>query len=143
MLRRGSGSSGVRSSRHGRSALSLELATIAARAASAKTLERTVVLDVGELIGITDHFVITAGRNDRQVKAIVEEILDAARAAGYRTVRPSEGIGDLAWVLIDFGSCIVHVFSAEARAFYDLERLWRDATPIEIEGLLEPESAAR
>ncbi len=123
--------------------MSLELATIAARAASAKTLERTVVLDVGELIGITDHFVITAGRNDRQVKAIVEEILDAARAAGYRTVRPSEGIGDLAWVLIDFGSCIVHVFSAEARAFYDLERLWRDATPIEIEGLLEPESAAR
>jgi ribosome-associated protein len=119
--------------------LTLELATIAARAAASKTLERTVVLDVGDIFGITDHFVITSGRNERQMKAIVDEVSRQVREAGGHTVRPTEGLGSLAWVLLDFGDFIVHVFSAEARSFYDLERLWRDATSIEIDGLLEPE----
>jgi ribosome-associated protein len=123
--------------------LTIEIAEIAARAAASKTLEPTVILDVGEIIGITDHFVITAGRNDRQVKGIVDEVLSKVRDAGYRTVRPTEGLGDLGWVLLDFGGCIVHVFSADARRFYDLERLWSDAPRVEIDGILEPEEVAR
>jgi ribosome-associated protein len=102
-------------------------------------MEPTTVLDVGEIFGITDHFVITAGRNDRQVKAIVDEIQKQVREAGAKTVRPLEGLDSLAWVLLDYGDFIVHVFSGEAREFYDLERLWRDAMTIEIVGLLQPE----
>ncbi|HWD24859.1 MAG TPA: ribosome silencing factor [Acidimicrobiales bacterium] len=120
--------------------MTLELVTVAARAAASKTLERTTVLDVGELFGITDHFLITGGRNDRQVRSIVDEIQRQLREAGERTVRPLEGLGDLAWVLLDYGDFIVHVFSDEARDFYDLERLWRDARRVEIDGLLEPEA---
>jgi ribosome-associated protein len=119
--------------------LTIELATVAARAAASKTLEPTTVLDVGELFGITDHFVITAGRNDRQVRGIIDEIQRQLRELGIRTVRPIEGLSNLAWVLLDYGDFIVHVFSGEARDFYDLERLWRDAAKIEIDGLLEPE----
>jgi ribosome-associated protein len=119
--------------------LTLSLATVAAHAAASKTAEPIVVLDVGEIFGITDHFVITAGRNDRQVRAIVDEVQKAVREAGAKVVRPAEGLSDLAWVLLDYGDFIVHVFSVEARGFYDLERLWRDATPLVIDGLLEPE----
>ena len=127
----------------GRSPLTLELVTVAARAAATKTLEPTIVLDVGELFGITDHFVITSGRNDRQVKAIVDEVTNQVRLAGGRTVRPAEGLGSLAWVLLDFGDFIVHVFSAEAREFYDLERLWRDAIRIEVDALVDAEGVPR
>jgi ribosome-associated protein len=126
----------------GRGPLTLELATIAAHAAGSKTTEPTTVLDVGEIFGITDHFVITGGRNDRQVRAIVDEIQKQLRAHGERTVRPIEGLGNLAWVLLDYGDFIVHVFSGEARAFYDLERLWRDAPAVEVDGLLESEGAS-
>ena len=108
-------------------ALSLELAEVAARAASSKTLEQTVVLNVGDLIGITDYFVVTSGRNDRQVRAIVDEVTKAVREAGGGSVRQVEGLAAATWVLLDFGDVIVHVFDGEARAFYDLERLWGDA----------------
>lgn len=120
--------------------LTLALASVAARAASTKTLERTAVLDVGDLFGITDYFVITAGRNERQIRSIVDEISKQVRDAGGGSVRQVEGMGDLAWVLLDYGDFIVHIFSAEARSFYDLERLWRDASTVEIEGMLEPEA---
>lgn len=120
--------------------MTLALASVAARAASTKTLERTAVLDVGDLFGITDYFVITAGRNERQIRSIVDEISKQVRDAGGGSVRQVEGMGDLAWVLLDYGDFIVHIFSAEARSFYDLERLWRDANTIEIEGMLEPEA---
>jgi ribosome-associated protein len=118
--------------------LTLDLARLAAQAASAKTLEPTAVLEVGEIIGITDYFVITAGRNDRQVRAIVEEVEVQLKAAGARVVRPPEGRDDLAWVLMDYGDFVVHVFSTEARAFYDLERLWRDAVPVEFVTVAAP-----
>ena len=111
-----------------RGALTLELATIAAHAAASKTMEpTTVVLDVGELIGITDYFVITSGRNDRQVKAIVDEVSKQVREAGGGRCATSRVWSAATWVLLDFGDFIVHVFSREAREFYDLERLWRDA----------------
>jgi len=119
-----------------RPSLSLELAIVAAGAAAAKTLDGTVVLDVGEHIAITDYFVITSGRNDRQVRAILDEVGAAVRAAGGPPPRQVEGLSDLRWVLIDFGSFVVHVFHAEARDFYGLERLWADAPRVELEPAL-------
>ena len=112
--------------------MSLGLATIAARAASGKTLEETLILDVGELIGITDHFVITGGRNDRQVRAVLDEVQKAVRAAGGKLLR-SEGLRDLKWVLLDYGDFVVHVFEQEARSYYGLERLWADSDRLEFD----------
>lgn len=113
--------------------MSLRLAATAAQAATAKTLEETVLLEVGELIGITDYFVVTGGRNDRQVRAVVDEVQRSVRERGGKLLR-SEGLDDARWVLLDYGEFIVHVFDAEARAFYGLERLWSDASRVEFEG---------
>lgn len=103
----------------------------AAEGASAKTTEPTVILDVGELFGITEHFVITSGANTRQVRTIAEEVERAVKAAGGASPRQTEGLSDATWVLIDWGDFIVHVFVEESRQFYALERLWSDAPRVE------------
>ena len=82
-----------------------------------------MVLEVGPLIGITYYLVITAGRNDRQVRSIVDEITHRVRDAGGGSVRRVEGLQAAVWVLLDFGDFVVHVFDAEARGYYGLERL--------------------
>ncbi len=81
---------------------------------------------VGQAIGITDWFAVTSGSNPRQVRAIVDEIEEQIAAAGGPRPRRIEGKETLTWVLMDFGGFVVHVFDAESRDFYDLERLWRD-----------------
>jgi ribosome-associated protein len=107
--------------------LNLESVLVAAAAAASKTDEPTVVLDVGELLGITDHFVITSGSNGRQVRTIAEEVEMQVKALGGASPRYVEGLNDARWVLLDYGDFIVHVFLDEARQFYNLERLWSDA----------------
>jgi len=104
---------------------------VAAGAASSKTDDPTVVLEVGELLGITDHFVITSGSNVRQVRTIAEEIEMRVKAQGGGSPRYVEGLADARWVLLDYGEFIVHVFLDEARHFYNLERLWSDAPRVE------------
>jgi ribosome-associated protein len=113
--------------------LSLELALTAARAASAKTLEETVVLDVGDLIAITEYFVVTSGRNERQVRSIVDEVDRQCKAAGSGPARQVEGLTEGRWVLMDFGDVVIHVFDSEAREFYGLERLWSDADRVGVD----------
>ncbi len=109
------------------------LAVISARAASEKKASEPVVLEVGELIGITDYFVLCSASNDRQIRTIVDEIVKVAKmAAGIRS-RAVEGLADASWVLIDFGDVVVHVMSEEARAFYAIERLWSDARVVDWE----------
>ena len=110
--------------------MSLEQAVAAARAASSKTLDATVVLDVGDLIGITDHFVVASGRNDRQVRAVVDEVVAELKRMGASPLR-REGGDDASWVLLDYGDLVVHVLGSEARGYYGLERLWSDATRVE------------
>jgi ribosome-associated protein len=100
---------------------------VAARAAEEKSGERTAVLAMGELLGITDAFVITSGRNTRQVKTIVDEVERKVKEAGGRGPTRVEGLDDARWVLMDYGDFLVHVFLDEAREFYDLEHLWLDA----------------
>ena len=97
-----------------------------ARAAAKKTDGSTVILDVGDVLSITGWFVITSGTSNRQVRAIAEGIEeDVVAAGGPKPVRV-EGLDDGTWVLVDYGDVIVHIFDDETRAFYDLERLWRD-----------------
>ncbi len=107
--------------------LTSDLVTVAAGAASAKAIEPTVVIEVGDLISVTDYFVISSGSNDRQVRAIADEVERQVKGRGGQSPRAVEGLDDARWVLMDFGEFIVHVFSEEARAFYNLERLWSDA----------------
>ena len=102
-------------------------ARTAAQAASAKGGEETVILEVGAVLAITDAFVITSGRNTRQVKTIAEEVEARLKDDGGIAPLRVEGVSDSQWVLLDYGDLVVHVFLDETREFYDLERLWSDA----------------
>jgi len=103
----------------------------AARAADAKQGQDTVVLTVGAVLAITEHFVITHGRNSRQVRTIVDDVERQISEAGGPKPRRIEGLEDLTWVLLDYGDFVVHVFSEEARGFYELERLWSDVPRVD------------
>ena len=85
------------------------------------------MLEVGEIISITDAFVITSATNVRQVRTIAEEVERKLKEEGASAPVQVEGLGDASWVLIDYGDFVVHVFLRETRAYYDLERLWSDA----------------
>ena len=100
---------------------------VAARAADAKSGEGTVILAMGDLLGVTDAFVVTSGRNSRQVRTIVDEVERQVKVASGRSPHRVEGLSDASWVLLDYGDFLVHVFLDEARAYYDLEHLWSDA----------------
>jgi ribosome-associated protein len=105
------------------------VAVAAARTASDRQAEDVVILDVRELIVITDYFVIAGGTSERQVRTLVEEIEKALKRIGVRPVR-REGESGARWVLLDYVDVVVHVFAEEERAYYDLERLWRDAARV-------------
>jgi ribosome-associated protein len=109
----------------------VSLVHIAARAASDKLAQHVVAFDVSDQLAITDAFLIASASNDRQVKAIVDEIEDKLREAGEKPIR-REGERDGRWVLIDYGDMVVHVQHEEERQFYALERLWRDCPVIDL-----------
>lgn len=106
-------------------------AIAAAVAADAKTDAETVILSVGDLLAITELFVVTSGRTSRQVQALTDEIKEQLIAQGGPKPIRIEGLDDSRWVLMDYGAFVVHVFLDETRAFYDLERLWNDAARVE------------
>ena len=91
-----------------------------------------MIMEVGPLIGITDHFVVTSGSNPRQVRTIAEEIEKQVKLAGGPGPASVEGLDDARWVLLDYGDFVVHVFLDEARSYYDIERLWADAPCTEL-----------
>jgi len=103
-----------------------DLAIVAARAADAKGATDVVVLEVGDVLVVADEFVIASASNDRLVKALVHDIERAVGEAGFGTPLRVEGLDDRHWVLIDYGDVVVHVFLAETREYYELERLWSD-----------------
>jgi ribosome-associated protein len=101
------------------------------RAALDKKAQDVVVLDLRHTPAFTDYFVLCTGLNVRQVKAIADAVEEHLRAA---KVRPShvEGYERGEWVLMDYFTFVVHVFTAQTRAFYALDRLWGDAERIEV-----------
>lgn len=99
---------------------------VAAQAAYAKGATDIVVLRVGDVLAITDYFVIASASNPRLVRTVVQEIEDqVAQAGGPRPFRV-EGLNEAEWVLADYGTFVVHVFHVDTRAYYELERLWSD-----------------
>lgn len=111
---------------------SLTMATVAARAAAAKLGENILVIDVSQQLVITDFFVIASASNDRQVSAIVDEVEEKMRWAGYKPAR-REGTREGRWVLLDYVDIVVHIQHQEEREYYALDRLWRDCPVIEVD----------
>ncbi len=84
-----------------------------------------LALDVRELTVITDYMVIASGRNANQCKALADDVDDRMAELGYQ-MRRNEGMADGRWIILDYGSIMVHIFHQEERQFYNLERLWED-----------------
>ena len=105
-------------------------------AADAKLAEELVALDVSELLGVVDYFVIASGRNSRQVSTLVDSIEEATKAHTGRGPLRVEGVKDATWVLMDYGDVVVHVFLDETRRFYDLEHLWSGAPRVDLSQVL-------
>jgi ribosome-associated protein len=101
-------------------------AAVAAYAADRKALE-IVQLDLKELIGYTDYFVICSGRTDRQAKAIHDAIHAGMKSDHGMLPRRVEGLSEARWILMDYLDVVVHVFTPETRAYYRLEQLWGEA----------------
>jgi len=115
----------------------VELIRAAAAAASDKQATEIVAFDVSEQLVITDAFLVASAANDRQVKAVVDEIEDKLRELGAKPVR-REGVQDGRWALLDYADIVVHVQHTEERAFYALERLWRDCPIIDVTDAVGP-----
>ena len=103
----------------------------AARAAFAKGGTDIVVLRVGDVLAITDYFVIASASNPRLVRSIVQEIEDVLRQQGGPVPVRIEGTAEAEWVLADYGEFVVHVFHQDTRDYYELERLWSDVASID------------
>jgi ribosome-associated protein len=112
---------------------SLELALAAARAADAKGATDVLVLDVGDLVGICGYFVLATASNPRQVKAVVDEVEAQLRDRFGDAPRSVEGAESRRWVLLDYADIVVHVFHAEERDYYRIERLYSDAPKVDWE----------
>ena len=110
----------------------ITMATVAAKAANDKLAEDVIVIDVSGQLVITDCFVIGSGANDRQVNAIVDEVEDRMREAGYKPAR-REGAREGRWVLLDYVDIVVHIQHRDERDFYALDRLWRDCPVITVD----------
>ena len=104
---------------------------IAVQAAQSKKAEEIVVLDIGKVSSFTDTFVVCSGVNTRQNQAISDAIQTTLKQEGVRA-SGIEGFQNAEWILMDYGDFVVHVLSAEARSFYDLERLWKNAPRVPV-----------
>jgi ribosome-associated protein len=107
--------------------ISRSIALAATEAARDKQAADVVVLDVAELLSITDYFVICSASSGRQLKTVIEAVEERVR--DELDLRPTrrEGDTDAGWLLLDYVDVVVHVFGEEERDYYDLERLWSDA----------------
>ena len=114
------------------SAEAVRMAEVAARAAASKLAHDVVIIDVSKQLVITDCFVIASASNDRQVNAIVDEVEEKMRQAGYKPAR-REGTREGRWVLLDYIDIVVHIQHTDERDFYSLDRLWRDCPQIAVD----------
>lgn len=98
-------------------------------AMSEKQVENIALIDVSKASSVADYFVIGTATNERQMKAVLDELDRGANVSGLQ-VRRREGQAGSGWVLLDFGDIVVHLFSPEARAFYRLDDLWGRNAPV-------------
>ncbi len=111
---------------------SLEIAKKISQAALDTKAEELFILDVRELSGFTDYFIIMSGRSTRHVQGLAAAI-DKEMSSKRMKTSNTEGLDEGLWVLLDFNDVIVHIFYSEVRSFYDLEGLWHDAPRVEVD----------
>ncbi|NVY96904.1 ribosome silencing factor [Lactobacillus sp. DCY120] len=109
---------------------------LAVQAANDKRASEIKVLDMQAVSLLADYFVIATATTQRQVNAVVDNILEIEGQAGVQ-VNHVEGQKDSAWILIDIGDVIVHVFTPEMRSFYQLDKLWSDAQVVDVSDLIQ------
>ena len=119
---------------------SIGLAKAAAHAADELKATTVIALDVSEHLALTDIFVIASADNERQVNAIVDEVEEKMRRAGYKPAR-REGTREGRWTLLDYVDIVVHVQHSEERVYYALDRLWKDCPTIPFVDAALPEGA--
>ena len=112
-----------------------EIALLAAKALDSKKGLDIKVLDTGHLTTLADYFVLCSATSTTQIKALSDVCEKELKDAG-EPPHHVEGHRGGTWILLDFSSVVVHIFNEEAREFYDLERLWSDATPVDLSGVL-------
>ena len=105
---------------------------LAIRCAADKKAVNMVALDLRPVASFTEFFVVCSGTNQRQVQSISDEISEQLKKQLRQSPIRVEGYNAAEWLLMDYGDFVVHIFDKEARDFYDLERLWRDATKVEL-----------
>jgi ribosome-associated protein len=119
----------------------IDMATVAAAAAASKLADDVVVIDVSGQLVITDCFVIASATNERQVNAIVDEVEEKMRRAGYKPAR-REGTREGRWTLLDYVDIVVHIQHQDERNFYALDRLWGDCPTIVVDLTEDPADSA-
>ena len=112
-----------------------ELAIIAAKALDDKKGKEIAAIEVTEQTTLADFFVIATGSSNTQINALCGSVEKALDELGVPVLR-REGYRDGTWVLLDYGDIVVHVFNAEARDFYSLERLWADAEQVDLKDII-------
>ena len=108
------------------------MARVAADALADKKGIDITMLEVGDLLSITEYFLIATGTSRPHVQALVDAVEERLRDHGRKALR-REGMAEAEWVLLDFGDFVLHVFQETPRNYYGLERLWGDAPRIELE----------
>ena len=93
-----------------------------------------MIIDIAEKSGFADYFIIATGNTDRQVNSLADDVEDALAEKDLQ-VKSVEGKNVSGWILLDFGDVIIHLFDAQNRLFYDLERIWKDGTQIDPDAL--------
>lgn len=119
-----------------------DLAVAAARVADAEHGTDVLVLHVGDVLGVTEYFVIASASNRRLVNAIVEGVEAQLKQQVARAPVRVEGVREQQWVLVDYGDVVVHIFLAEIRDFYEIERLYRDVPRLDWGGPAGPAAEA-
>ena len=109
----------------------LDLARVIAAIADAEHGSDVVVLEVGDVLGVTEYFVIVSASNRRLVRTLVDEVEVQTREQTGRSPMRSEGVRENQWVLVDYGDVVVHIFLAEVREFYEIERLYTDVPKVD------------
>ena len=122
-------------------AKSEQLARHLAAVADSKKAEEVVVLDMRDLVAYTDFLAICTARNERQARAIVDEVRVRVKRETGLLPGGVDGGGDAGWTIVDYLDCVLHVFTPEARERYGLEELWRDAPRLELD-LEAPEASS-
>ncbi len=108
-----------------------EMTTLAIQALEEKKAEDIQIIDISEISAIADYFIIANGTNRSQIQALADSVEEKMGRAGVQ-FKQMEGYDTANWILMDFLDIVVHIFDKDNRAFYDLERIWRDGKQIPL-----------